>query len=242
MAYREYIPHIALQPYVDAYWTGGNGTQHTFAATILPDGCVDVMVNLGEDYAAGDGNPMLHGHTYLVGAMTGCRQTIAVPGSKLAAIRFRPGAFSMFFRFDVLHEVTDTTIEFDMAGLPPVFNEEDMPSVFDRFLLNRLGPAKHGLFPVIAAIQNSKGLASVQELQKKYCITARTLERSFRQHTGITPKAFINFVRCRTAYRELKNNHESRSIADIAYSTGFYDHAHLLKEIKRFAGVAPSML
>ena len=47
MAYTEYHPHPALAPYIDAYWKVTGDNMPLATQTILPDGCVDIIMNLG---------------------------------------------------------------------------------------------------------------------------------------------------------------------------------------------------
>jgi AraC-like DNA-binding protein len=243
MSYREYTPHIALQPYIDAYWTMENKGNTPVSARILPDGCVDIIINLGDDYITETGGfVMQHERACLVGTMTTYKQGVAMPGAILAGIRFRPGTFSLFFGFDVLHEVTDIAVELERKMTPTVYTLDGLKEKLDSFLLPKIPAQPSLLLPLIADMQNSRGQVSVTALQQKYFITARKLERSFRQHVGISPKAFLNFVRCRAAYDALKTNKGTRNIAAVAYEYGYYDHAHLLKDIKKFAGSTPSQL
>lgn len=240
MSYREYIPHIALQPYIDAYWAVENNSNAPISGRILPDGCVDIIINLGADYITEAGGfVMQHERAYLVGTMTTYKQGIAMPGAVLAGIRFRPGTFSLFFGFDAMHEVTDIAVELERRMAPEIYTVNNLKEQLDAFLLGKIPAGQSLLLPVLTDVQNSRGQVSVTSLQQKYFITARKLERHFRQQVGISPKAFINFVRSRSAYQALKNN---SNIANVVYEYGYYDHAHLLKDMKKFAGRTPSEL
>jgi AraC-like DNA-binding protein len=98
------------------------------------------------------------------------------------------------------------------------------------------------LFPVIDIINHYKGQITVDTLAKNSFTSVRQLERNFKQHIGTGPKEFINFVRYETAIRYIRRYAATRSLQDIAYDTGYYDHAHLTNEIKRYTGLAPSQL
>ena len=40
----------------------------------------------------------------------------------------------------------------------------------------------------------------------------------------------------------IKNSDDKRSLLDIAFECGFYDHSHLVNEIKRNTGLAPTQI
>lgn len=68
----------------------------------------------------------------------------------------------------------------------------------------------------------------------------RQLERNFKKHIGLSPKEYSNIIRFQNALSLIKN--ENRSLLDIALECGYYDHSHLVNEIKRNTGFPPSQL
>ena len=48
MIYNQSKPHSDLAKYIDAYWTVKGDKKELTAEKILPDGCVDLIFNLGE--------------------------------------------------------------------------------------------------------------------------------------------------------------------------------------------------
>jgi AraC-like DNA-binding protein len=66
------------------------------------------------------------------------------------------------------------------------------------------------------------------------------LERNFKKNIGISPKEFVNILRFQFALEKIKDNQLGKSLQDIAFESGYYDHAHLSNEIKRYTGLSPS--
>lgn len=223
MSYQQYKPHPALHPYIDAYWTVRSGQA---TSRILPDGCVDLICNLGSPITS-DNTILAPDHVYLIGTMTRFSDTVSTADTNLLGIRFKPGAFSLFYDHP-LHEAADQCIAFDRSLLS-ITN-------LDQYFLNKQTKTTHALLPVITDIIAQKGNARISALTKKHFITERQLERNFKQYTGISPKAFSKIIRFRSIMDQIKHNEAKESFEAIAFRNGFYDHAHLAHEIKKYTG------
>ena|SRR5688572_17624546 len=182
MIYNQFAPHPDLVDYIDAYWTVTSDRNEPVVEKILPDGCVDIIFNLGEDCHT-DSNRfiMQNDKAYLVGTMTRFKETHMNAGTKLLGIRFKPAAFSLFYKFSSLHEVTDQTVEFEKKLAPDLAKTVRHSTAYlNHFFLNRLSRPKHKLMPVIEDIQQQKGQLDVHTLAKRHFITTRQLERHFK--------------------------------------------------------------
>lgn len=245
MSYQEYLPHPQLRGYIDAYWTVRlDGAEHDLPVTdrILPDGCVDIILNSGTAVPVVSSHSILQpGAVYLVGTMTRFSLTHLYPGARLLGIRFKPGCFSAFYDLS-LESLTDRIRLFDPAFNidHDAFSGSDFVQVLDHCLMQRISGVQHTLLPVIADIYELKGQVSVDRLARKHFIENRRLERNFKQHTGLSPKAFANLVRYRFALQRIKQRRES-SLLEIAFDAGYYDHAHLANEIRKYTGLPPSL-
>jgi AraC-like DNA-binding protein len=242
MLYTQFNPHPALADYIDAFWTAAGDRKQLIAEKILPDGCVDIIFNAGSDCKTDNGEVTLkNGGAYLVGTMTRFKNTNMNPETKLLGIRFKPAAFSAFYKFCSLHTLTDQTIEFEKALAPDLQKTINHSTAYlNHFFLNRLSKPKHTLISIVADIQNHKGQTNVNELATRHFTTIRQLERNFKQHIGSSPAAFINLVRYQFALSAIENKSARRTLSDIAFDYGYYDHPHLTNEIKRYTGVTPS--
>ncbi|MEJ4089216.1 helix-turn-helix transcriptional regulator [Galbibacter orientalis] len=112
---------------------------------------------------------------------------------------------------------------------------------FNQFYTNRINEG-NPLQSVINDIHLSNGQLSIYDLSKSNYRTVRQLERNFKKYIGISPKAYSNIIRFQKALNLLKNLEEKRSLLDIAFECGFYDHSHLTNEIKKNTGFSPSEL
>jgi AraC-like DNA-binding protein len=69
----------------------------------------------------------------------------------------------------------------------------------------------------------------------------RHFTRRFREDVGLAPKAFARLLRLNRAIR-LGTTGRAGSLASIAQACGYYDQAHLARECRAIAGLAPSAL
>ena len=242
MVYKEFQPHPALTPCIDAYWTVTGDLRELKSEKIFPDGCIDLIFNLGTACKTDNGNfTMQPEKIYLVGTMTGFKKVEMVSETKLLGVRFKPAAFPFFYKFSSLHEITDVTIEFEKKLSPDLQKTvRYSASYLDDFFIKRLSTPKNILLPVIADLQHHKGRMDVSALAEKHCMTIRELQRRFKQQIGIGPKEFSNITRYQFAHAIIQNGVSNRSLLDIAFECGYYDHSHLTNEFKRFTGIVPS--
>ena len=235
-------PDKSLASYIDAYWAAKGDSIKVVTEKILPDGCIDIIFNLGSDCITDNGAfNMRSEKVYLVGTMTRFKETIMHSETKLIGVRFKPAGFSAFHNLSSLHEITDKTIEYEKLFL---FDLKKISlnhvTYLNQFFFDKLKKPNYFLLQVIETIQIHKGKIKVELLASKHFTTVRQLERSFKQHIGISPKQLIDLIRYQNAMRTFQKREPKESILSIAIDCGYYDHAHLTNEFRRYNGVVPS--
>ena len=238
IVYQQFRPHNALSPYIDAYWTVTGSNPNPVPGTILPDGCVDIILNYGPSFPAQRDQIMRTEEAWLVGTMTRYKDLVRPPATRLTGIRFRPGGFSFFFDHSFLKNTADQTVEFDKSLLPAL-RSGNPATILNQFFADRLSAPSQPLQPYIEDIYRSKGRLTVSSLAKQRFVTIRQLERLFQLHLAISPKEFISFVRYQYAASALRSRPAGATLLDIACACGYYDHAHLTNEIKKYSGSTP---
>lgn len=94
----------------------------------------------------------------------------------------------------------------------------------------------------IQIVRSCRGQITVSELARQLGSTIRTIERIFQEHVGLTPKKFIRLIRFQSALQYLKNGGPFANLADLAYSFGYTDQSHLIKDFKSFSHRSPSRI
>jgi transcriptional regulator GlxA family with amidase domain len=134
-------------------------------------------------------------------------------------------------------------VEFEKSYIPPFHSiSHDFTGSLNHFFFKKLSPLRQSIFHILEQVYERRGQINVVELAKNNFMIVRQLERIFIQHIGISPKAFINFVRYQSAIQNILENYPAQSLVDLSFDCGYYDHAHLANEIKKYSGVSPSQL
>ncbi|AEF41140.1 helix-turn-helix domain-containing protein [Hoyosella subflava] len=87
------------------------------------------------------------------------------------------------------------------------------------------------------------GAATAGQVADVVNLSSRRLTDLFRNETGISPKdagRLIRFDRAITLVGASLRGGHTPVFADVAAECGFYDHAHLVREFRRFTGTTPT--
>ncbi|MBB5441219.1 AraC-like DNA-binding protein [Pedobacter sp. AK017] len=242
MGYGEFKPSEQLKSYIDTYWLLQNDSLvRPSERRIFADGCMEIFINAGKTKPViNHVTELLPGKIYLAGTMTCSNIITSIPDSVFVGIRFKPAGFSAFYKV-AAEELVDKIAEFpDQELLSIIDLDEGLVERLDRFFTGKIRTISFGLIPLTQTIVQSKGLITVDYLASVHNMTTRTMERSFKREIGISPKLFIGIIKFIHVSKRIKNNNGKDSLLRIAYEQGYYDHAHLTKEVKRYTGLNPS--
>lgn len=232
----EFSPSPDLRPWIDRYWIR-SATEEDTAVTVLPDGCADVVLDLG-------GSPGALGAIFAVGAMTRPLHLSLRGSPEMLGIRFRPGRAAAFFR-EPLSSITDLRAPLhDLCGnVFPLVAEQLAKShtarrlaIVEDWLRKRLEPVKESrVDAAIDALTASGGRAAVEHVAREIGVSRQHLARLFDLHVGLTPKMFARVVRFRRAIAL----GGTLPWAEVAATLGYADQSHLIAEFQEFAGSSP---
>lgn len=246
MEYQEYIPHESLKPYIDCYWTIKTGDlDKPEAHRVFPDACSDIILNIGADLETVNQTEYVFRNekTYMVGTMTTFQQTRMTSNTFLEGIRFKPFGIFSLLGFN-LQGTSGQIIElskndFKLSHTHFIRGRPD--EILNAFFIDRLNSKTQSLAAITNTIYGYGGNISVQKLSSLHFITERTIERLFQSKAGSAVKEICNQIRFQRALKLIRAK-KRNSLLDIAFETGYYDHSHLLKEVKKYSGFSPSLL
>ena len=252
MTYREHAPHPALGRHVECYWTIRHHVPpgKPVTATVLPDGCMDIIVALGSPAGSRHGS---RGAPYVVGTMTRPLD-VHYPGEvDLVGVRFRPGGSGPYLRIEAF-EITDRAVTLsDLWGaraselherLAAAGPDDDRIAILDEVLLAR---AAHTRADLDESVLRASALAEatrtsmrvVDEMAVAAALGRRQLERRFLASVGIGPKALSRILRFRRAV-EILHAQPRVPLSAVALRAGYADQPHLTREFAALAGTTPA--
>ncbi|WP_342083459.1 helix-turn-helix transcriptional regulator [Dyadobacter sp. OTU695] len=127
----------------------------------------------------------------------------------------------------------------EIASLPAI---HDKIRAAEHFLLSQLHGSGSGnalVTHAINVIHSQNGLVPVTQLAALTGVTERQLQRKFEEQIGISPKRYAGVTRMQYALRMLRKKSTDLSLAGIACESGFFDQAHLIREMKNLSGLTP---
>jgi AraC-like DNA-binding protein len=245
-------PPSAIADSVKAIWCA-RGIKQDFEAPepIVPDGCVEIIFNLGDGFIDG-ATGALQPRDLLAGQMT--RPVVALPTGEvdLIGVRFKTGRAGAALRTP-MWELRDQLIAGSdvVTGLDRL--ADDLRNIPRAERLDHLGTALAAALDVVDAdalhsvdealdiIAAARGSIAIDELARQVGITRRHLERQFREFVGLGAKQVARISRIHCALDMLQHQ-PSLSGAEIAATCGYSDQAHLIRECQELAGQTPQRL
>lgn len=203
----------------------------------VPDGCVDIV------FDCDTARPMAR----VCGTTLEARSAELIRNHRYFGVRFAPGVIPDFL--DVMaEELTDHEFNFfDVAPdarhacehilRTPLFSEQ--VALFNTHFITRLARKTSTVTAsIIGTILQQKGNIRIEQLKGLTGFTSRTIQRQFRQDTGMSPKAFGRIIRCQAALNTL-HQHSNISFSGLALDLGFSDQSHFLREFKKLISTTP---
>lgn len=229
------------------------------AEPIPPDGRPEIIVHGGDRWAERDGagRLRLQSRTLFAGQLTRPVQVAPRGYARVAGAHLRPHGGFDFLRVPQ-HRFTNQIVDLqaiDRAFAATLRKEvavkQDARAMIDAFANVLQTRAGDGVTPCaahkpVAIALALKGMITVSHLARTAGVSARQLERLFRQCVGLSPKQFVRIVRFQEVLRAIKSGpfdavqgKPDSGWAAVALEHGFYDQAHFINDFKAFVGCTP---
>jgi AraC-like DNA-binding protein len=249
--YQELAPPADLAMVVECFWFASGpagGVEH-----IVPDGCPELVVQLGAAMRAGDEDRplLLQPRALLVGPRERPLRVSPTGAFRTVGVRIRPGALGRLTTTPargLSDGWTDLGALFGAAGTRLVSALEAAPDVaarasvltrFVRALLDRRRAPDRRLEAAVQRLRQRRGQTSVHALRRELGVSERWLERSFASEVGLSPRTLASLLRLQAAFAALGPD---TGWADVAAAAGYFDQAHLNRDFRRYAGLPPRAL
>lgn len=90
-------------------------------------------------------------------------------------------------------------------------------------------------------IKQHNGMLTVKDLQDKFRLSERQLERRFKDVIGISPRHYLKITRFKKTVNVLSKK-TTDSLTDIAYKFNYFDQSHFINQAKELSGLSPKNL
>jgi AraC-like DNA-binding protein len=213
---------------------------------VLPDGCVEIVVHLGDPFRiACGGRWEVQPRVLLAGP--GTRPVRLLPGAHADVIGARieaggaarlagGGLEALVDRIVALDDVAPSLARGLVEELSAPRPHERWTDVLERRLAAALAPPSPAVARAVALLRSAHGRTSVDELASAVGLSPRQLERRFRVEVGVGPKMLARIARFQHAWRLTER---APTLASVAARAGYFDQAHMVRDFQRFAGAAP---
>lgn len=244
-------PAAALTGLVTQYWEV-RGELAPFSERVLPNGALEVMVNLGPIHHLVDGDVRTRwDHAWLSGLHERAIAIESADGTHLVSARLTPlGASTLLgpAAAAAVNRVVALTEVLGQAANPLVDALRAAPDAATRFqlleecLLGFLPPAVPVPPFVVAALERLEaehGRLRITELHAGLGVSRKHLTVCFTQAVGIAPKRYAAIRRFAWTLARLQAS-ESVDWARLAAEAGYADQAHLVRDFRRVAAASPT--
>ena len=232
-----YWPSDDLAPFVEHYWIVRWNLTEPRTAETLPYPSVHMVL---ED-----------GRSEVVGVMRGRFSRVLREQGRVLGTKFRPGAFRPFVdravssytdrRWPLADVFPKGTNGFDTRALS---HDDDTAAiaVIEAFLRS-LHPATSEAMLLAARVTGriaaDRSITRVDQIVAEEAMTARQLQRLFREYVGVTPKWVIQRYRLIEAAERLAAG-TLPDLASLALDLGYADQPHFIRDFKRIVGRTPA--
>jgi AraC-like DNA-binding protein len=242
MIYLERTPAAPLNQCVRSLWYTLAPEALEGQERILPNGCIQLIVNLAGDFEH-EGVPSL-----IVGARSEYEIVDRSDMADLIGIVFHPGGFSPFVN-DAADAFSHRSVSLEdvwcgrARALRDQLREIPGPNgkllALERFLNRTFAPRVERNPMVDFALGRFAAapvISTVGEVAEQTGRSMRHFSQIFREQVGLTPKVWCRVQRFQRAVRQL---HAGADIAwaELALDCGYYDQSHFANEFRAFSGI-----
>lgn len=193
------------------------------------------------------------GQIYYAGMGTGAASLHCSSMIRVIVVSLYPYCVPLFFRDDAPHflETCFNLIEADIKNTEPItesiFTSNDSirhwHQVQHFFIRQLSGGNNSNCFcyarEAVQLIAANNGMLEIEKIVPQVFTGIKNLQRSFKQHIGMSPKKFSEVVRFNSFVSKHLHDGLYQSLFETAMEFNYYDLSHLDKEFVRFTGLSP---
>lgn len=256
MINRTYIPPPPLSDFVALFWYyDGYITPHA-KERLLPTATTELVINLREDrIETYSRNQVAQPLTFRGAVICGPHSEYFVietnQETSVIGVHFKPGGAFPFFKLPAgelhnLHVSLDDLWGRIAADLREQVLEARTPEakfqILENYLLAQLAkplvrhPAVEFALNEFHSVPHTRTISDVTD---QIGLSARRFIQVFNEQVGLTPKLFCRVRRFQEVLQQIGMSSEV-DWADVAFSCGYFDQAHFIRDFQAFSGFTPT--
>lgn len=248
-SFRIIQPSSVLKPYIRYYWILQDDSADTVSERTLPTGCIQMVFHKGKQLLSVREKELQPQH-FICGQATGFTDIRSTGNIEMIVVVFQPYAPKVFFETPIhlfrgenvaIEDVEDRELAVLSRKIRDTENNEVCIQLIEQFLYHRLSALpEYTMRRLSSALSeiNHRPQVDLSLLADTACLSTKQFSRIFVEYVGTSPKDFIRIVRVQRALFTMQRNPQM-SFAQVAYSCGFSDQSHMIKEFKLFSGYTP---
>jgi len=247
------VQHPLLKKYIKFFWE--IHIEHMqLNHKLIPVRNIDLKFNLSEipHYECLNGKEHLLEEIYFSGLRDHFRNTHLKFNGKvhMLGICFLPEGFFPFFKIPVSEFKNQllgasevgfhlaNTIRERLMEAPDVATRLNILEILLSSILDASNYTPENFRQIFNALKQKYNSIQISEFCHQNNISIRKLERMFNKYVGVSAKTYATINRFQNSLNQLLHSDYAK-LSDIAYSNGYFDQMHFIKEFKRFAGNSP---
>jgi AraC-like DNA-binding protein len=257
MLYLTHIPKPPLNEFVELFWFyDGFPPRGHQKERLMPDGSVELVINLKEDETRVYDRETLNLSSRLPGtSVCGPHSSFFVIDTaeqdSVMGVHFKPGGISPFLKLpaEELHNLHVSLADLwgrEAELLRERLLESSSPEMKFRLMeecllaqvfrpLDRHRAVSYAL----GLFRNIHTAPAMSDVSDQIGISSRRFIQLFSDQVGLTPKLFCRVRRFQHVLHTIHTGTEF-DWAEIAADCGYYDQAHFIHDFKAFSGINPS--
>jgi AraC-like DNA-binding protein len=243
--YREFAVTGALARYIECVWelVPDGSKKSASIKRVFPDGASDIVITPGEGITAhGPANTyrLIPGDKPILGFRIRTGAALAVLGVSVAELRARPVSIRMLFGC----HGSEIEERLSAQSIPAMLAAE-----LQRSLAWRLTADSNLDDVVLAAVERLRRSPNipVRRLASEAALCERQLRRRFKSSVGVSIKQYCRIARFQNLLDAVRLHRRrcgavTPGWAELAAEYNYADQAHLIREVRAFAGITPTEL
>ena len=224
-----------------------------FREKVLPNGCLEVMINLGPVHhlVTEDGGVQAWERSWLSGLHERAITIESEHGTHLLSARLR-AVHARRVIGGAMHRTGNAVLDLESlmgaeaahlrTALLADRTVEARLSRLDEFIRKRVAasaPTDVRVEQVARAIEASHGCARLTALCREARVSRKHLAALFAAHLGVSPKTYARIERFAWVLRRIQES-ESVDWSALALEAGYSDQSHLVRDFQRVASATPT--